>query len=206
LFYEQRFQQFGRDYPHLEGFDFVEEVLRYFDFSLRLRDSERKRIPASGRVVIAANHPIGSLDGLALLSLVRQVRPDVKVVANQLLTAIGPLHPVLLPVNNMDGNTARSNLKSIRAHLEQDGALIIFPAGEVSRFGPRGVRDGACASTHNPATTARPTSAGCGMRWPNATSQSRPSTSTTHRPPTPRASTFPPSTWTPPSATASTAS
>lgn len=93
LFYEQRFQQFGRDYPHLEGFDFIEEVLRYFDFSLRLRDSERKRIPASGRVVIAANHPIGSLDGLALPSLVRQVRPDVKVVANQLLTAIGPLHP-----------------------------------------------------------------------------------------------------------------
>jgi putative hemolysin len=142
LFYESRFQQFEKDYPHLQGFDFVEQVLHYFDFTLRLKDRERARIPASGRVVIAANHPIGSLDGLALLGLVRQVRPDVKVVANELLTAVKPLHPVLLPVNNMGGNTARQNLKNIRAHLEQDGALIIFPAGEVSRFGPKGVKDG----------------------------------------------------------------
>ncbi len=126
LFHQSRFQQFEKDYPHLEGFDFVEETLRYFDFNLRLREGERARIPASGRVVIAANHPIGSLDGLALLNLVRQVRPDVKVVANELLTAVKPLHPVLLPVNNMGGNTARANLRNIRAHLEDEGALIIF--------------------------------------------------------------------------------
>jgi putative hemolysin len=142
LFHQSRFQQFEKDYPHLEGFDFVEETLRYFDFNLRLREGERARIPASGRVVIAANHPIGSLDGLALLNLVRQVRPDVKVVANELLTAVKPLHPVLLPVNNMGGNTARANLRNIRSHLEEEGALIIFPAGEVSRFGAKGIKDG----------------------------------------------------------------
>jgi len=142
LFYESRFQQFARDYPHLEGFDFVEQVLRYFDFSLRLRDSERERIPASGRVLVAANHPIGSLDGLALLNLVRQVRPDVKVVANNLLTAIGPLQSLLLPVSAMGGSSTRNDLRLIREHLDNEGALIIFPAGEVSRFGPRGVRDG----------------------------------------------------------------
>ncbi|MFO7551004.1 MAG: GNAT family N-acyltransferase [Haliea sp.] len=142
LFYQSRFRQFAQDYPHLRGFDFVEETLRYFDFTLRLRDNERSRIPASGRVVIAANHPLGSLDGLALLSLVRQVRPDVKVVANDLLTAVGPLEPVLLPVTNMGGSTPRKNLRRIRDHLEQDGALIIFPAGEVSRFGVKGVKDG----------------------------------------------------------------
>ena len=142
LFYEHRFQQFERDFPHLTGFDFVEGVLRYFDFNLRLRESERLRIPATGRVVIAANHPIGSLDGLALLNLVRQVRPDVKVMSNNLLMAIEPLRSVLLPVDNMGGLTPRQNLKNIRSHLEEEGALIVFPAGEVSRFGGRGVRDG----------------------------------------------------------------
>jgi putative hemolysin len=132
LFYESRFQKFADDYPHLEG----------FDFDLRLTESERARIPASGRVVIAANHPIGSLDGLALLNLVRSVRSDVKVVANDLLTAIQPLHPVLLPVVNMgDGGTARSALRAIRDHLTGEGALIIFPAGEVSRLGAQGVKD-----------------------------------------------------------------
>lgn len=142
LFHEKRFQQFERDYPHLEGFDFVEAVLRYFDFHLRTREFERARIPERGRVVIAANHPIGSLDGLALLNLVRQVRPDVKVIANDLLLALQPLHPVLLPVDNMGGNTARQNLRNLRAHLENEGAVIIFPAGEVSRFGAAGVKDG----------------------------------------------------------------
>lgn len=142
LFYEHRFQQFEKDYPHLTGFDFVEGVLRYFDFTLRLRESERLRIPSVGRVVIAANHPIGSLDGLALLNLVRQVRPDVKVMSNNLLMAIEPLRSVILPVDNMGGLTPRQNLKNIRAHLESEGALIVFPAGEVSRFGSRGVRDG----------------------------------------------------------------
>ena len=142
LFYESRFQKFAEDYPHLQGFDFIDQVLRYFDFDLRLTESERARIPSSGRVVIAANHPIGSLDGLALLNLVRGVRSDVKVVANDLLTAIGPLESVLLPVVNMGGSgTARDALKAIKAHLNAEGALIIFPAGEVSRFGAKGVKD-----------------------------------------------------------------
>ncbi|GAB5413751.1 MAG: lysophospholipid acyltransferase family protein [Congregibacter sp.] len=141
FFYESRFQAFARDYPELEGFEFIEQVLRYFDFDLRIAESERSRIPSKGRVVIVANHPIGSLDGLALLNLVRGVRPDVKVVANDLLTSIAPLHPVLLPVVNMGGGTSRGALMRLKQHLQDDGALIIFPAGEVSRLGPGGVRD-----------------------------------------------------------------
>ena len=142
LFHEQEFQQFADNYPHLKGFDFIEQVLDYFQFSYSVRDNERERIPVRGRVVIVANHPIGSLDGLALLKLVRAVRPDVKVVANDILYAISPLHRLLLPVDNMGGNTPRRNLEALQEHLNGDGALIIFPAGEVSRFGTRGVRDG----------------------------------------------------------------
>ena len=142
LFYQSRFEQFAKDYPHLEGYDFVEAALRFFDFTLRLREAERKRIPATGRIVIVANHPIGSLDGLALLHLVKQVRPDVKVVANDMLAVLRPLAPLMLPVNNMGGRTPRENLRNIKQHLNNDGALIIFPAGEVSRFGPKGVKDG----------------------------------------------------------------
>lgn len=142
LFYEKRFQQFEQDYPHLTGFDFIEAVLRYFDFHIRLREFERARIPEAGRVVIVANHPIGSLDGIALLNLMRHVRPDVKVVANELLMALKPLEHVLLPVDNMGGKTARQNLLDIREHLLNEGALIIFPAGEVSRLGAKGIKDG----------------------------------------------------------------
>ncbi len=142
LFREKSFQQFETDYPYLEGFDFVEQVLDYFDFRYTIRDDERLRIPSQGRVVIIANHPIGSLDGLALLKLVSETRPDVKVVANELLYTLKPLHNLLLPVDNMEGSTSRQNITSIREHLDSDGAVIIFPAGEVSRLSPQGIRDG----------------------------------------------------------------
>ena len=36
--------------------------------------------------MIVANHPIGSLDGLALIKLVSEIRPDVKILANQMLS------------------------------------------------------------------------------------------------------------------------
>ena len=146
LFFQRRFEQFEREYPGSEGFDFVESALSFFDFQLRTRESERARIPATGKVVIVANHPIGSLDGLALLHLIRQIRPDVKVVANNLLMHITRLHPVLLPVDNMGGKTGRKHLLAIKEHLKDESALLIFPAGEVSRFGAKGVRDPAWQS------------------------------------------------------------
>ena len=62
-------------------------------------------------------------------------------MANDLLMAIKPLQPVLLPVDNMNGKTARDSLHAITDHLQKEGALIIFPAGEVSRLGAKGIRD-----------------------------------------------------------------
>ncbi|MCE2595407.1 lysophospholipid acyltransferase family protein [Motilimonas cestriensis] len=141
LLHEKEFIEFGQLYPHLSGFDFIEKVLDYFDFSYRTTEREIERIPVAGRVVIVANHPIGSLDGLALLQFIHRIRPDVKVVANELLMSIKPLQPTLLPVNNMNGLTVKENLQNIHNHLQQDGALIIFPAGEVSRLRPTGIKD-----------------------------------------------------------------
>lgn len=142
LTHEKAFQEFATQYPHLKGLDFIDQVLEFFDFDYQISDRHLERIPSQGRVVIVANHPLGSLDGLALVKLVKQVRPDVKIVANELLMAIEPLHPLLLPVNNMTGQTARHALKRLHEHVDQDGALIIFPAGEVSRLSPVGVKDG----------------------------------------------------------------
>lgn len=143
LFHEAEFKQFERDYPYLQGLDFVEKGLEYFDFGYAVSALHKERIPVTGRVVIISNHPIGSLDGLALLKLVSEVRSDVKVVANELLYAIKPLRSLLLPVDNMSGKRNRKeNLQAIHGHLNGEGAVIIFPAGEVSRFSPAGIRDG----------------------------------------------------------------
>jgi putative hemolysin len=133
--------RFTNEYPHLQGIDFIEQILDYFRFDYQLRMTERHHIPSSGPAVIVANHPLGSLDGLVLLKMVHEIRPDVKVVANQLLQQISPLHKLLLPVNNMQGSTSGRSIRSIYDFLSDGGILIIFPAGEVSRLGPNGVHD-----------------------------------------------------------------
>jgi len=142
LFHEKQLQRFQASYPHLEGFDFVDQLLEHFDFSYSLRGDERECIPQSGRVVIIANHPIGTLDAAVLVRLVGEIRRDVKAVTNQVLAAIKPLSPLLLPVDNMGGRSSREQLKAVYRHLENEGAVIIFPAGEVSRMSPSGIRDG----------------------------------------------------------------
>lgn len=141
LLHEKEMLEFGQAYPNIQGIDFIEQVLEYFNISYSVRDIEKERIPSSGRVVVIANHPIGSLDALALLKLLCEVRPDVKVVANQMLMTLGPLQDMLLPVNNMQGGTPKEHLQNIHQHLKQEGAVLIFPAGEVSRLRPQGIRD-----------------------------------------------------------------
>ncbi|RPJ14882.1 MAG: GNAT family N-acetyltransferase, partial [Deltaproteobacteria bacterium] len=133
MLHEEEFFRFAERYPHLHGIDFVEQALDYFDCSYAVSARQRENIPATGRVVIIANHPIGSLDGLCLLKLIDEIRSDVRIVANDLLHSLVPLRSCLLPVRNMTGNSSRQHLRRISQALENEEAVIIFPAGEVSR-------------------------------------------------------------------------
>lgn len=142
LTHEQEINQFLETHQDLKGFDFIEHVLEYFNFSYSISHRDRKNIPATGRVVIVANHPLGALDGLALLKLVGEVRRDVKIVVNDLLMNFKAVEDLLLPVDNLNKSTQKSNVAQIVDCLNNDEAVIIFPAGEVSRIRPSGVRDG----------------------------------------------------------------
>ncbi len=139
LSHERELQDFSARYPECTGLDFAAHLLDFFGFSFAVRHNERERIPARGRVVIIANHPIGTLDALALLKLVGEVRGDVKVLSNDLLHDIEPLAPVRLAFSGKKG--LQEELDAIQAHLESEGALIVFPAGAVSRIGATGIRD-----------------------------------------------------------------
>ncbi|WP_299941963.1 GNAT family N-acyltransferase [uncultured Microbulbifer sp.] len=134
--------EFGRRYPHLGGIDFIRQLFTDLDFRYGLDPSELERVPADGPLVIVANHPLGSLDGLALIDMISRVRRDVRAVASRLLWSLKPLRPFFLPVDNFHGRTHRADVQGIYDHLGQGGAILFFPAGEVSRLTPKGVRDG----------------------------------------------------------------
>ncbi|CAH5127455.1 hypothetical protein AI2839V1_0946 [Enterobacter cloacae] len=141
LFYEDEFQQFAAAHRHLKGLDMVEQVLEHLDIVCTISARDLEQIPEHGPLVIIANHPTGTLDGLALLYAVSRVRRDVKVVTNRMLTHLEPLSSLFIPVDNMGGRTAKTSLVQMEQHLQNAGVLIFFPAGEVSRPTRKGIRD-----------------------------------------------------------------
>lgn len=143
LFHQDEINDFIQQNKHMSHVDFLETVNQRLGLSYTVSNSCLENVPVSGRVVIIANHPLGSLDGLALLELIYSVRKDVKIVVNDMLWALSPLRPFFLPINNLSqGKKTKANLTAIQQALEDETAVIFFPAGEVSRLTPKGVRDG----------------------------------------------------------------
>lgn len=143
LLHLEEINQFIEQHQHLKNFVFLDAILKHFDFQYKITNQNLKKIPFEGKVLIVANHPIGSLDGLALLRMIYDIRPDVRIVATPLLTSIEPLQDLFLPVDNISKKSChKKNLANIYAALEKQQAVIIFPAGEVSRITPKGVKDG----------------------------------------------------------------
>ncbi|TLU65004.1 lysophospholipid acyltransferase family protein [Enterobacter sp. MF024] len=141
LLHEEEFQQFAADHRHLKGLDMVEQVLEHLDILCAIPAHDLEQIPAHGPLIVIANHPTGTLDGLALLYAISRVRRDVKVVTNRMLSHLEPLSSLFIPVDNMGGRTAKSSFTLMEQHLQNAGVLIFFPAGEVSRPTRTGIRD-----------------------------------------------------------------
>ncbi len=127
---------------HLRDFAFVEAALDHLQVRYLADPAELAGIPASGRLLIVANHPSGAIDALALLDVVGRVRRDVRIVANDLLSALDPLSGLLLPVRILGGRPSAQSLQAIDDALRAEQCVIVFPAGEVARLGLRGVTDG----------------------------------------------------------------
>ncbi len=124
-----------------DGLAFVERVLDTLGTSYHVNPREREHIPVDGPLLVVANHPLGMQDALVLLQLIGSVRPDVRMLGNNWLAVVPQLSRLLLAVD-VFGNGAASHLRGIYRALDNGEALIVFPAGEVSRMRPAGVRDG----------------------------------------------------------------
>lgn len=143
LIHEDEINEVIAKNQHLRGFAFLDKLLSYFKFTYQIDNDSLSNIPSQGRLIIVANHPIGTLDGLALIKLIRSIRPDVRIVANTLLSNMKPLESLFFPVDVFsDKKTFKNTYVQMRTALDNEEAIILFPAGEVSRITPTGVKDG----------------------------------------------------------------
>ena len=117
---------------------FPEAALARLRVTLDVAPGDLARIPATGPVVVVANHPFGGVDGLALPALLRRVRPDVRLLGNYLLHSLPELRDTVIPVDPFGGaDAARASvrgLRAARAWLAGGGCLAVFPSGEVSHL------------------------------------------------------------------------
>ncbi|WP_345992049.1 lysophospholipid acyltransferase family protein [Sulfurimonas sp. HSL-1716] len=141
LFHENEINSFLAKNRHKDSFGFVEAVLDHFNVDITIHKNQLQRIPSYGRCVVIANHPLGALDALALLYVLKDVRKDIKIVATTFLASIENLGELIIPVDNIRGKMEKSSLEKMYDALKKEQLIIVFPSGEVSRARVNGIKD-----------------------------------------------------------------
>ena len=121
---------------HRHGVDFANAA--YEEFGVKFKIIGEENIVKTGGVIMAANHPLGGLDGLTLIKIVSDYRPDIRFFVNDLLMAFKNYAPIFVPVNKHGKNSSDYARKFEEVYAGTE-CLLIFPAGLVSRRNDKGV-------------------------------------------------------------------
>jgi putative hemolysin len=115
------------------GVPFLDAILKEFGVKVEVDSilNSQFSILNSGRYLIAANHPLGGMDGMALMYAIGQVRGDIVFPVNDLLMNVPGLKPLFIPINKHGSNT--ENARIIAATFASDKTILYFPAGLCSR-------------------------------------------------------------------------
>lgn len=128
--HEQEINEFMIENESKFGVDFCDAVLNEFNISVEIIGQDN--IPKQGGAIFVANHPLGGMDAISIVSALRGVRDDVKFIVNDLLLKINNLKGLFVGVNK-HGKNAADSLKNVEELFASDNAIFIFPAGLVSR-------------------------------------------------------------------------
>ena len=144
------FSRLNKDYSrysNLKGSEFLNKLIKIYGLKFELLEDDIKKIPEKGPFIIISNHPTGGAEGILLIKLISDIRPDFKFLTNFLLSKIEPMMGYFLPVNpfedHKDAQSSMTGIKSALEHVRNGSPLGIFPAGEVSAYqkGKREVTD-----------------------------------------------------------------
>ena len=134
----RRLDTYYRHRPAAADLDqFLDFALQALDVGHEVLGQGIAAVPQTGATVVVANHPFGGVEGVLLGKLLRQRRPDVKILVNDMLTRIPELRELFIPVSVLDRNARARNANGLREanrHLKAGGLLLIFPAGMVASY------------------------------------------------------------------------
>ena len=120
------------------GHDFNNGCLEYVGAKVKISGEEN--IPKSGPVIVASNHPMGGLDGMAVTHAVSKVRTDTVFFVNDILKNLKNYANLFVGVSKL-GTTSSTALKAVVDEYSTNKAVLVFPAGLVSRKQGKLIRD-----------------------------------------------------------------
>jgi len=120
------------------GIDFINSVIESLEISFEVDEKELKKIPKTGPFITISNYPLGGIDGLILMKIMSEIRPDFKFLANYTLHKIEPIRQFSIPINELEddrlGKPSLSGIKKALYHVRDGNSLGIFPAGRASTY------------------------------------------------------------------------
>lgn len=130
IVHQDEFNDFLRRTKDVYAHDFVGAALK--NFQINVISEGLENIPEKGGCIVVCNHPLGGIDGIAVMNEVGKRRGDIKAMVNDILMNLENLSSLLIPVNKHAKN-AIENIRRIDKAYASDECIIIFPAGLVSR-------------------------------------------------------------------------
>ncbi len=119
------------EHGHEPPLQFIRSTLEEIGVEYAVEGAEN--LPATHRVIFAANHPLGGLDGLILAEALAPYVGQPKLIVNDLLMNLEPLAPIFAPVNKHGAQNSQYARRMVELY-EGDQAIITFPAGLCSRL------------------------------------------------------------------------
>lgn len=118
------------------GRDFWAVMVERYGLELEVAQGSLDAIPASGPLIVVANHPYGILDGLMLGHILSVTRGDFRILAHSVFKRAEDIDRVILPISFEETKEAVAlNLatrKEALSYLGAGGCIGIFPGGTVS--------------------------------------------------------------------------
>jgi len=116
-------------YREFKGTSFATCVLEDIGVDIEVINSEN--IPKQGRALVISNHPLGGIDGMALMSEIGRFREDILFPVNDILCQLPGLKSVFIPINKYGRNI--ENHEALDKAFASENCMMFFPAGMVSR-------------------------------------------------------------------------
>ncbi len=108
-------------------------ILKELSIGFSFSPEQKVKIPKPGGLIIVSNHSMGIADGMGLLSEIYHVRKDVVIMQGSVLRNTFGLGENSLEVDNLSGGISIKVYKQVKAHLNNGGVILMFPAGQVAR-------------------------------------------------------------------------